>query len=309
MEYMELGRTGERIPKLGIGTWKMPNDSKECISAIRTAISSGMTLVDTAEMYANEEMVGSAIHGSEAFVVTKVSPHHFHAHDVAKACDASLKRLGIKSIDLYLLHWPNASIPISETMRAMEDLVRAGKVRHIGVSNFSVEEMLEAQAALKREEIAANQVEYSAYVRSIEKGMLEFCQRERITVMAYSPLARGSIPNAAKRRVQEVLDRLALAHKKTPVQVALNYLISHKGVMAIPKAASRAHVLEDAGAAGWHLSPKEMLEIGSLGGQQSPMVHGAVKWLAKNMSAWSSVMEKIEKVRHAAPNRRSPGKD
>ena len=302
MEYMELGRTGELIPKIGIGTWKMPNDSKECESAIRAAIDSGMDLIDTAEMYANEEMAGRAINGRNAFVVTKVSPHHFHAIDVEKACDASLRRLGVKSIDLYLLHWPNASIPISETMRAMEGLVKAGKVRHIGVSNFSVEEMVEAQAALKQEEIAANQMEYSVYVRSIEDGLLEFCQKEHITVMAYSPLARGSIPNASKTSIQEALEELANKHKKTPVQVALNYLISHVGVMAIPKASSMAHVKENAGAAGWHLTQREMLEISSLGNLQRPMVHGAVKWLAKNMSAWSSIMERIERSRRSGPD-------
>lgn len=306
MQTVALGRTRERIPAIGMGTWKMPNDSNECINALREGAAMGMSLIDTAEMYANEEMVGRALRSidSQVFVATKVSPHHFREKDVLSACDASLKRLGIETIDLYQLHWPNHSVPIKETMRAMETLVKEGKIRHIGVSNFSIEEMVDAQAALKREEIVSNQVEYSVFVRAIERDMLEFCQKEHVTVIAYSPLARGAISRPKSHAVQSVLEELAAKHSKTPAQVALNYLISHKGVAAIPKASAMQHVKENSEAAGWRLSRHEVERLAAAGGTGRPMVSGPTAWLAKNMSVWSSLMEKMERGRRAKAGRR-----
>ena len=146
MMLRRLGGTSENIPELGIGTWKMGSSPETEIAAIRKAISLKMGLVDTAEMYGNERMVGRAIEGQKGlFIATKVSPHHFRHDDVIRACRESLSKLGVKAIDLYQLHWPNHSVPIRETMRAMEDLVDAGKIRHIGVSNFSIREFQEAQ--------------------------------------------------------------------------------------------------------------------------------------------------------------------
>ena len=305
MQTVALGRTKERIPAIGMGTWKMPNDSADCIDALRQGASLGMGLIDTAEMYANEEMVGRALRaiGEDVFVATKVSPHHFREKDVIKACDASLKRLGIDSIDLYQLHWPNHSVPIKETMRAMESLVKDGKVRHIGVSNFSIGEMIDAQASLKSEEIVSNQVEYSVFVRSIERDLLKFCQKERITVIAYSPLARGAISRQHNRAVQGALDELARHHGKTPVQVALNYLISHDRVAAIPKARNAQHIAENAEAVGWHLTHPEIEKLAAAGSRGRQLVSGPVGWLAKNMSMWSLLMEKMERSRRKGGGR------
>ncbi len=300
MQTVTLGRTRERIPAIGMGTWKMPNDSSACVEALVKGASMGMTLIDTAEMYANEEMVGRALRaiGGDIFLATKVSPHHFREKDVVNACDASLRRLGVDSIDLYQLHWPNHSVPIRETMRAMEGLVKDGKVRHIGVSNFSIEEMIDAQAALKAEEIVSNQVEYSVFVRGIEHDLLRFCQKERVTVIAYSPLARGAISRPSASSVQKVLDDLSRRHAKTRAQVALNYLIAH-GVVAIPKASSLEHVEENSKAAGWRLTRQELHRLASAGSQGRPMASGPVGWLAKNMSVWSSLLEKMERSRRA----------
>lgn len=188
MEYRELGKTGERISCVGMGTWKLGYNPDAEIAALREGISLGINFIDTAKMYHSEGAVGMAIKGEDVFIATKVSPDHFAYDDVIKACNRSLKELGIKAIDLYQLHWPNPNIPIKETMRAMEHLAKLGKIRHIGVSNFSVEEMIEAQDALKSEEIVSNQVEYSPFVREIVDHLGDFCREEKITMIAYSPL-------------------------------------------------------------------------------------------------------------------------
>ena len=170
-----------------------------------------MRFVDTAEMYGTEETVGKAIKGMEdVFVATKVSPDHFHYSDVLKACDASLKRLGIKQIDLYQLHWPNTNIEIKETMEAMEKLVDNGKIRYIGVSNFSIDEMTEAEESMKRYEIASNQVEYSIISRDIEDGLLEFCNEVKATVISYSPFASGRLFGNRYKGLLSTLDRIGM---------------------------------------------------------------------------------------------------
>ena len=261
MEYKQLGNTKERIPEIGIGTWKMLSGASD-IEAIRMAIEHGSTLVDTAEMYGNEEIVGEAIKGAKyVFIATKVSPHNFHYDDVIKACDASLKKLGVKQIDLYQLHWPNHSIPISETMRAMEQLKEEGKIRYIGVSNFEVREFEEAQAALKNSEIVSNQVEYSILVRDIEKDILGFCKKNRVTIIAYSPFARGVLFNRKYEPLFAKLSAIGENHDKTASQAALNWLIEKEGVVAIPKASDKHHAIENADASGWHMTPMEISEL------------------------------------------------
>lgn len=261
MGYKQLGTTSEKIPEIGIGTWKMLNEATD-VEAIRAAIEHGSSLVDTAEMYGNEELVGEAIRGQEnVFIATKVSPHNFRYDDVIRSCDASIRKLGVKQIDLYQLHWPNHSIPIAETMRAMEQLKRDGKIRHIGVSNFDVKELKEAQGSLKSGEIVCNQVEYSILVRDIERGLMDFCKRERITIMAYSPLARGAIFSKKYEQLRVKLESIGENHDKSAAQVALNWLISKPQVVAIPKASSIHHAIENAEAAGWRITPEELSEI------------------------------------------------
>ena len=296
MDAIRLGKTGEKIPKIGIGTWKMPADSKDSEAAIKSAIHHGMDFVDTAEMYANEVMVGRAIHGEAAFIATKVASHNFRYGDVLKACDTSLKKLGVNQIDLYQLHWPNHSIPISETMRAMEELKKAGKIRHIGVSNFDVAELEDAQAALKNDEIVSNQIEYSILVRDAEKDMLEYARKNRITIIAYSPLARASLFSSKYNGLMALLSRTGQKHGKSAAQVALNWVLRDGNTIAIPKATSIAHVEEDAGAAGWNLSNAELAEVNDflLGIRKRPISSVFTKMLKHN-GFWSKVTSKIPK--------------
>lgn len=259
MEFLELGKSGEKIPVLGQGTWKLGLDREKEEEALLAGIENGMTLIDTAEMYGTEDIVGEAARGREGlFIATKVSPSHFHYADVIKSCNASLERLGIGCIDLYQLHWPNSSVRIKETMEAMEKLVEDGKIRHIGVSNFSVREMEEAMGVMKRNEIASNQIEYSVISRRAEKeGITDFCRKNRITVIAYSPLGRGSVLSMKGDGLNAALEEIGGAHGKSRAQVALNWLVSKGNTVAIPKAGSMSHAIENSGGAGWRMEREE----------------------------------------------------
>lgn len=256
MKFKILGKTKEKIPAIGMGTWKLEN-TKNDVVALKLGMKLGMKFIDTAELYGTEETVGEAIKNEEVFVATKVSPHHFRYNDVIKACDNSLRKLGIKTIDLYQLHWPNPIIPISNTMKAMEELVKQGKIRYIGISNFSVKRTIAAQESLKRNEIVSNQVEYSPIERGIEKDLIPFCEKEKITVIAYSPFRHGAL-FGKNAEVRKALEEIAEKHKKTVAQVTLNWLISKEEVVAIPKAANLKHTKENAGAADFKLDKKEI---------------------------------------------------
>jgi diketogulonate reductase-like aldo/keto reductase len=258
LEYRFLGRTSEKIPMIGMGTWRMGRshtsiERAKQTDSLRRGLELGMTLIDTAESYGDgdsERLVSEVIKGmrDSVFVATKVSPSNLRHDDILAACERSLTRLGTTYVDLYQVHWPNRRVPISESMRAMQELVDRGKVRHVGVSNFSVEETKEAQEALGRSELVSNQVEYSLLNRSIESGLLQFCQSERITVIAYSPLGRGILPTHAIPR--RILDEYGL----TPAQVALNWVTFQEGVVAIPKSAKREHTEENAASLSTRLS-------------------------------------------------------
>jgi diketogulonate reductase-like aldo/keto reductase len=245
LERRELGRTREKVSVLGMGTWEIGDAQAEGraqeVQAIRRGIELGMTLIDSAEMYGHgnaEKLVGDAIRGmrDEVFVATKVSPQNFAYEDVLKSCESSIRRLGVEHIDLYQLHWPSSLVPVAETMKAMEELVSRGKIRYIGVSNFSVSQVLKAREALPRSEIASNQVRYSLTHRSIETDLLPFCEKERLTVIAYSPLDTGKLPT--RRIPRELLDKYGM----TPAQLMLNWVTYREAVVAIPKAAKVEHV-------------------------------------------------------------------
>lgn len=226
---------------------------------MRVGISQGATHIDTAEIYGTEGIVGEAIQGlrDEIFLATKVSSSHLHHDDVLKAAEGSLRRLGVKTIDLYQIHWPNPRIPIRETMDAMEELVKQGKIRYIGVSNFSVSELKEAQEAMSSQEIVSNQVEYNLQNREIESDLISYCKSQKITVIAYSPLNRGHI-GVAK---DGLLDKVASKYGKTKAQVVLNFLTAEENVVAIPKSDNINHVKENCGASGWRLSADDMKRI------------------------------------------------
>jgi len=262
MEFIELGKTGEKIPVLGMGTWQIDANPLEGMEAMRLGFDNGMKLVDTAEYYKNEEFVGKAIGDrKDIFVATKVYSNHYHHDDLIKACNDSLSRLGIKTIDLYQLHWPQDKTgykpPRKETMGAMEELVAQGKIRHIGVSNFSIDQLEEAMSVMEQNRIVSNQVEYSLMVREIENGLFDFCKKEKITIIAYKPLGFGSIPKEQSSKLYSLLSEIGRRYSKTPVQVALNWVISRGNICAIPKAASKEHVLENVGASDFKLSSND----------------------------------------------------
>jgi diketogulonate reductase-like aldo/keto reductase len=272
LERKSLGKTGESVAAIGLGTWNMGGrespdhrDDERLIEAIRYAVELGMNHIDTAEMYAAghaEELVGEAIKQfsrDEVFIATKVWPSNLRYEDVIRSCRRSLERLQLKYVDLYMVHWPNPRIPLQETMKAMEKLVKDGLVRYIGVSNFDVELLEEAMNALKREEIVANQVEYSLEAREVERELIPFCERNGITVTAYTPLGKGRIPAEAASNTPrgKILAEMAQRYGKTPVQIALNWVIWRPNVITIPKAARKEHLEENAGAAGWRLTEED----------------------------------------------------
>jgi len=292
-----LNGTNEKIPEIGIGTWKMGTDPDKEKEAIRVAIANGIRFIDTAEMYATEWIVAAGIKNQKKiFVATKVSPSHFSYDDVLHACDESLRNLNVKQIDLYQLHWPNHSIPIKETMSAMEHLVDIGKIRHIGVSNFNINEIVEAQNAMEKYQIVSNQVEYSVLVRDIENDLLDFCIKNNITVIAYSPLGSGSMYKPKYSKTFQTLSEIGKLHKKTATQVALNWLISNDNVVAIPKCGSKEHVLEIVGASGWSLTKSELAEIDSLGERKQSLA-GFFQPVLKSNSLWANMMQSFNEKR------------
>lgn len=261
MEYKTI--SGIKIPVLGLGTWHMgggmsadySNDEKY-IEAIRYTISKGITHIDTAEIYSAghaEELVGEAIKKfvrKKLFITTKISPHHiFLPSQIVKSCENSLKRLQTDYIDLYLIHWPNPLAPMKKVMSTFDQLVKNGKIKNIGVSNFSVHQFQNAQKYTKHK-IVCNQVRYSLADRSVENGLLQFCGKEDIILTAYTPLESGMF---AKDR-SDALEAIAKKYKKTKIQVALRYLIEKPNVITIPKASSKPHIDELLGAVGWKMS-------------------------------------------------------
>lgn len=293
----QLGSTGEKVPAIGIGTWKLGINPEEEVKAIRDGISHGMRLIDTAEMYHTEQIVADAIRSEKGvFVATKVSPNHFSHDDVIKACNQSLKNLGVKTIDLYQLHWPNPSIPIAQTMGAMEQLVKDGKIRHIGVSNFSVDELKEAQGVMKSNEIVSNQLEYSIFARTIEDEILPYCQKERITVIAYSPLARGEL-YAKGTSAFDALSAIAKKKGRSISQIALNWLISKPNVIAIPKASSHEHMVENSNSCDFKLDGEDLEKIDSLKTDFKPVSKRLTKFTKRTSNVWADLMDKREGFR------------
>jgi len=255
MKSKYLGITKIQVPEIGLGTWAYTGG----IEPLRRGIELGAFLVDTAESYGTEEAVGAAISDirNRVYLATKVSPTHLKKVDVLRAADASLKRLATDWIDLYQVHWPNPNIPIEETMSAMEHLVNNGKIRHIGVSNFSIDQLKEAKNALTKNVIISNQVQYSLLKRGIEKDLLPYCQKNGITIIAYSPLAIG-LPNILSEDNNGVISKISENTGKTTAQVVLNWCTSKENVIAIPKANTIKHVEDSCGASGWRLQEKDL---------------------------------------------------
>jgi diketogulonate reductase-like aldo/keto reductase len=264
MEYRLLGRTDEKVSTIGMGTWRIgvygsSEERTRQVAALKRGIELGINLIDTAEMYASgrsEEVVGEAIGGirQEVFLATKVSPDNLRYDDLMKACDRSLRRLGTSYIDLYQVHWPNPRVPIGDTMSAMEELVKEGKVRYLGVSNFNPGQTEAARESLRKNDIVSNQVEYSLSSRDVEADIIPYCAKEKLTLIAYSPLAKGRIPTTIPRALLD-------GYGMTPAQAMLNWVTRYEQVVAIPKAADISHLEENANSVRVRMSPADYEQI------------------------------------------------
>jgi diketogulonate reductase-like aldo/keto reductase len=254
--------SGEPIPVLGQGTWGMGEDPRrrdEEVTALRLGLDLGMTVIDTAEMYGDggaERIVGEAIQGrrERVFLVSKVLPSNASRNGTLAACEKSLKRLGTETIDLYLLHW-RGRFPLSETVAAMGALQDAGKIRHWGVSNFDVDDMEELFTVADGNTVAANQVLYNLTRRGIEFDLLPWCQERGVPIMAYSPIEQGRLLNHPQIKF------IAGRHAATPAQIALAYVLTQPGVMAIPKATSPEHVRDNRVAANIELTDDDLATL------------------------------------------------
>ncbi|MCM0018487.1 MAG: aldo/keto reductase [Tagaea sp.] len=239
---------GEAVAQFGLGTWRMGESKAKAaaeLAALRAGLDKGVRLIDTAEMYGEggaEEILGQALAGrrDEVFVVSKVYPHNASRRGVAEACARSLKRLKTDRIDLYLLHW-RGNHPLAETVAGFEALKKAGQIRHWGVSNFDTPDMDDLIAA-GGDACAANQVLYNLGRRSLETGLLDWCRKRRVPIMAYSPLEQGRLPKSP------ALAKIAAAKGASPAQIMLAWAARFPDVMVIPKATNPAHLAENIAA-------------------------------------------------------------
>lgn len=272
MEYKQFAKSGVRVSAVGMGTYYDPlwivtaylgwrRGAQAKIQAIRSGLELGINLVDTAEIYQSEPLVAKAIAGlrrEDVFLATKVWSNHLRRDKLIKSLESSMRRLGVSYVDLYQIHFPNPRVPIAETMGAMEEMVDKGKIRFIGVSNFSLEQMVEAQHSLKKYELSSTQMEYSLANRSIEKDILPYCERNGIAVLAYFPLAHGKLASNTE------LSKIGAKYGKTPSQVALNILASKPNVFPIPRASRVEHVRLNAESVGWRVSDEDKAKIEAL---------------------------------------------
>jgi diketogulonate reductase-like aldo/keto reductase len=253
---------GEKVPAFGQGTWHMGEDrrrAKEEAAAIRLGIELGLTLIDTAEMYGNgaaEEIVAEASRGlrDRLFIVSKVLPYNASRNGVIEACERSLKRLKTDHIDLYLLHW-RGSVPLTDTLAGFGRLLRDGKIRHHGVSNFDVDDMQEWVELAGGDKVAANQILYNLTRRGPEFELIPWCRERKIAIMAYTPIEQGRMLR------HKALAEIAARHGVTPAQVALAWLLRQDGMIVIPKASKEEHVRENRGALNVKLTADDLAAL------------------------------------------------
>jgi diketogulonate reductase-like aldo/keto reductase len=254
--------SGENVPILGQGTWYMGVNTSELkreADALRLGMDLGMTLIDTAEMYDDAELVvAQALTGrrDEAFVVSKVLPSNASFKNTIKACERSLKRLNIDCLDLYLLHW-SGSTPVEETLSAFEQLIKDGKIRFYGVSNLDEFDLQDALNTPGGKTMQTNQVLYNLHNRGIEWDLLPLCKKHNMPVMAYSPLDQARLDNNA-------LDAIARKHNASACQIALAWVLHQPGVIAIPKAVDPIHIKQNAAAQKIRLTNEDLKEIDAL---------------------------------------------
>jgi diketogulonate reductase-like aldo/keto reductase len=274
MEFRDFGKTGVKVSMIGMGTYYDPQwivlsrigimPSKERrVEAIKTGLEGGINFIDTAELYNTEELVAEAINGydrEKLFIATKVWPSHLKYDAVIKAAKNSLKRLKTKYIDLYQIHFPSRTVPIEESMRAMEKLVDDGIIRFIGVSNFNLEQLKKAQESLKKYEISSIQMPYSLVDRRLESDILPYTKENNIAVICYYPLGHGRL---TKQFPSDALELIKKNHgDKTYAQISLNWIISkHENTFPIPRASNPSHVKENLEAVGWRLTKEEIEKL------------------------------------------------
>lgn len=294
-----MGKSGIKVSAIGLGTWQWGSrewgwnrlyTEKDVLSAFQSGLELGINFIDTAEIYGygkSERIVGKAIHECREDVVigSKVWIWNVSYGRLLRAADRSLQRLGVDVIDLYQIHWPNRFVPIAKTMKAMKKLTKDGKIRCVGVSNFNTDQMAAAQVALAPFELASNQVEYNLLDREIEQKLLPTARIEKISIIAYSPLAKGlltgkyaagSKPSSIVQKtnlrfsqtnltnlaeLQQLILKIGETHGKTPSQVVLNWLISKDVVIAIPGAKRTSNVIDNAGASDWRLTQADIDQL------------------------------------------------
>src|ERR1700761_3354258 len=260
MKSRVFGKGGPQVSVIGQGTWYLDRgDRRGAVAALRRGIELGMTHIDTAEMYGDAELViADAIAGArdELFLVSKVLPSNASRRGTVTACERSLKRLKTDRLDCYLLHW-RGSYPLSDTVAAFEDLKKAGKIRSWGVSNFDADDLDEILAVSGEGRIACNQVLYHLKERAIEHAVIPLCARHGVAVVAYSPFGHNDFPSPASAG-GKALAKIADAHKATPRQVALSFLVRENQLFALPKAGDAEHAAENAGAGKLTLSKDEI---------------------------------------------------
>jgi diketogulonate reductase-like aldo/keto reductase len=265
MRREPFGPSRVPVPVVGQGTWNLEHDGRaRAVAALRAGLDAGMTHVDTAEMYGAgrvEEIVAEAIAGrrDDVFLVSKVLPQNARHDDVLRACEASLRRLRIDRLDLYLLHWPSRH-PLERTIAAFERLVQEGKIRGWGVSNFDVPAMQRALAIAGEGRIACDQVLYHLQERAIEYDVVPWCLERGIALVGYSPFGSGSFPGPHTRGGRVLAD-VAAAHDVTPYQVALAFLVRRPGLFTISKAGRPDHARENAAAADLTLAKRDLERI------------------------------------------------
>jgi len=263
LQKRKFGSAGPDVTVIGQGTWYIDRgDRRSAVAALRRGIELGMTHIDTAEMYGDAELViADAIAGrrDEVFLVSKVLPSNASRRGTIAACERSLKRLKTERLDCYLLHW-RGSFALQDTVAAFDELIAAGKIASWGVSNFDTDDLNELLAVAGKGKIACNQVLYHLQERAIEHGVIPWCERNGVAVVAYSPFGHNDFPSANSKQ-GEVLQAIANAHRATPRQVALAFLTRLPALFAIPKAASADHAADNAAAGNLKLSTSQIASL------------------------------------------------
>jgi diketogulonate reductase-like aldo/keto reductase len=263
LRKQKFGTSGPDVSVIGQGTWYLDHgDRKAAVAALRRGIETGMTHIDTAEMYGDAELViADAIAGKRdgLFLVSKVLPSNASRRGTITACERSLKRLKTDHLDCYLLHW-RGSYPLQDTVAAFDELIAAGKIRSWGVSNFDTDDLNDLLAVAGAGKIACNQVLYHLQERAIEHAVIPWCEKHGVAVVAYSPFGHNEFPSP-RSKAGEVLQAVADAHKASARQVALSFLTRRPSVFAIPKASSAEHAADNAAAGKLSLSESELAAL------------------------------------------------